>query len=50
MKIYATPSFELLVSLDNYCEGSITIHEDTSSADGGILQIGIPADPLKDLA
>ncbi len=51
MKNYSTPEFELVVSLDSYCEGSIETENVSSvtAGNGGIHQVTLPNDPLGSL-
>lgn len=47
MKTYNTPEFELVVSLDSYCEGTIETENVSSATTGtGYHTVTVPNDPL----
>ena len=51
MKTYNAPEFELVVSLDSYCDGTIETENVSSHTAGtGYHQVTLPNDPLGELA
>ena len=47
MKTYNAPEFELVVSLDSYCDGTIETENVSSHTAGtGYHQVTLPNDPL----